>query len=205
METRNEVGQFTAKGMPTWEKKVIIAFAAIAFVYLTGMYISVRFMPAEIVAINNPVAHADTVKQEVQGLTTQQLEDKLDAIVWGGETDKYNMADGEILPVFDPPASMYNQCIKIGGKQNKDCLSYGPRQEKIGTIEAYWPKFNNGAKLTDKDARDIAESNDGSKRFFLDCAEQVKGCADNWTTFENKKDEGQVYLDLIRKARGIKI
>ncbi len=205
MEQKREENGRYASGMHQWEKKGLLLLAAIALVYLSGVFIYAKFTPAEIVAAYQPIAHADTASttKELQGLTVAQLEEKLDAIVWGGESQKNVMDDGEIFPTFDPSPSMYAQCIKIGGKQNKDCLSYGPRQEKIGTIEAYWPKLHTGTKITDKDARDIAESNENSKRFFLDCSEQIKGCADNWTTFENHKDEGQIYLDLIREAKSI--
>lgn len=209
METeqpRKSNGTYTMKGMNKWEIRIILFVVLMCATYLLGTFITIKFTPSEITA----TAHADTRSPELKGLTIEQLENKLDAIVWGVEsTGKVGkgltMEEGEIFPTFDPSKAMYAQCIKIGGKQPKDCLSYGPRQEKIGTIEYYWPKLHDGATITDSDARDVAENNQNSKRFFLDCSVQIKGCADNWTSFSNHKTEGQIYLDLIREAKGITI
>jgi hypothetical protein len=171
-------------------------------VYLAGQYVMAK------AGLDNEisyVAHADTISVATSSIPVEQLETKLDTIVWDGESESHTMQDGEIFPTFDPTKAMYAQCILVGGKQPKDCLSYGPRQEKIGTIEYYWPFLHNGQTLTDKEARDIAEGNDTSKRFFLDCAENIKECADNWATFEQRKTEGQIYLDLIREAKQINL
>lgn len=157
-----------------------------------------------------PIVAAAEVKEDVASLSVEQLEAKLDAIVWGIESERHVMKDGETFQTFDPPISwsqekVIERCLRTGGKVNDECYSYGPRQEKIPTIQLFWPKLHKGEPLTDREARDIAESNDGSHRFFLDCAEYIKGCADNWTSFANHKTEGQIYLDLIREAKGIEI
>ncbi len=147
------------------------------------------------------------------GLSVEQLEAKLDAIVWGiestGKVGKgVEMKEGETYTTFDPPLSWTDaqkmaRCLKTGGKVNQECYSNGPRQIKIPTLQNYWPKLHDGETISEKNARDIAESNDGSRRFFLDCAEKIKGCADNWTSFTKHKTEGQIYLDLIREAKQI--
>lgn len=146
-------------------------------------------------------------------LSVEQLEAKLDAIVWGIESngrvgEGIKMEEGEIFQTFDPPMSWTQEqriarCLKTGGKIDQECYSFGPRQIKIPTLKSYWAKLYDGQILTDKEARDIAESNDGSRRFFLDCAEKIRGCAENWGSFMKHRTEGQIYIDLIREARGI--
>jgi hypothetical protein len=183
-----------------WQRKVC----------LLGM-VSLAMIPAfDAVATNWPqqtliytATRAEAMVMEVpESVGLAELEERLDEIVWGGESQKLVMDEGDIFPVFDPSPSMYARCAKIGGKQHKDCISYGPRQEKIGTIQYYWPMLY-GETLTDKEARDVAEGNESSRRFFLDCAVQIKGCANNWTTFRPHAVEGQIYIDLIREIKGL--
>lgn len=197
---RNLLGRFKSKFDLT-DKILgsIILLAITAAAIATGID---TLKGKELSARNIFIAHAEELPIE-PSLTIEQLEAKLDAIVWGGESEKLVMGEGDIFPVFDPSSSMYERCAKIGGKQHKDCISYGPRQEKIGTIQYYWPKLYDGKTLTDREARDVAEGNESSRRFFLDCAVKIVGCANNWTTFQKHAVEGQVYIDLIREAKGI--
>lgn len=216
MQKRNNNGTYGANAyrVGTWMLIVVFMLSVFGASYLFGIdaskdaadhvvgWVVDRVHPATVARNAGqilPTAQAD----ETPSVSVEELENRLDAIVWGGESEKKVMAEGEIFPTFDPSKAMYAQCIKIGGTQPKDCLSYGPRQEKIGTIEVYWPKLHSGETVSDKRAREIAEDNDMSRRFFLDCAEYAKGCADNWTTFTAHKPEGQIYLDLIRQAKGI--
>ena len=83
------------------------------------------------------------------------------------------------------------------------CISWGPRQIKLSMIHEYWPKIHDGEKLTDMEAFEVVNSNDASRRFFLDCAIHVTRCAKRWVSFANRQTEGQVYIDLIRAAKGI--
>lgn len=145
-------------------------------------------------------------------LSVEQLEAKLDEIVWGIESDRHVMEEGEIFMTFDPPQSWpLEKCLKVGGKANDECYSHGPRQEKISLIQTNWPTLHSGEKITEKGARDVAEGNDSSRQFFLQCSEYVKGCAVKWTsaTVPTKdgervvKPEVQIYIDLIREAKGI--
>ena len=171
-----------------------------AFSFIFGHLLFNPWFKKNTVSYTAPIAEA----AEIEVLTVAQLEARLDAIVWKGESGAHTMEDGEIFPVFDPSSSMYQQCIRIGSRQHKDCISYGPRQEKIGTIQHYYPILY-GKTVSDREARDIAEGNESSKRFFLDCAVKIKGCANNWTTFAKHQVEGQLYIDLIREAKGITI
>lgn len=199
---RNKKGRFARYSRRGLVFGIVFLGACMIFFHVPFMHWMNEQMAqnAELSASNVlPIAKADVDPS----ISVEELENRLDAIVWGGESEKKVMAEGEIFPTFDPSKAMYAQCIKIGGTQPKDCLSYGPRQEKIGTIEVYWPKLHSGETVSDKRAREIAEDNVLSRRFFLDCAEYAKGCADNWTTFTAHKPEGQIYLDLIRQAKGI--
>lgn len=188
----------------TRNRKIIITLAALiaAYCFFGNLYVDYHLKNAKTLQYVAPEAEADEIP--TPSLSVEELENKLDAIVWGGETDHLIMDEGDIFPVFDPSPSMYQTCARIGGKQHKDCISYGPRQEKIGTIQHYYPQLY-GKEVSDREARDIAEGNESSRRFFLDCAVQIKGCANNWTAFNNKKQEGQIYIDLIREAKGIEI
>lgn len=142
----------------------------------------------------------------VPSLSVAELEAKLDAIVWGIESDGHVMQDGEIFVTFDPPQSWpIEKCLKVGGKVNEECYSHGPRQEKISLIQSNWPTLHSGETITEKAARDVAEGNETSRLFFLQCSEYVKGCAAKWTSFETHKTEGQIYLDLIRETKGINL
>jgi hypothetical protein len=208
METRNQEGQYAHKGMANWEKKGLLILAALAIVYLSGVFIYAKFTPAEIVAIAQPTAHADVIP-ELKGLSVEQLEDKLDAIVWGGESEKHVMKEGETFTTFDPPQSWpISRCLKIGGKVNPECFSNGPRQEKIPTIQGDWSAFHK-EKITEQDARTCAEDNVCSKRYFLDRAELVQGGVKAWSTAKDKNGEVrtdvQMLIDLIREVKGIKI
>lgn len=209
---RDSAGKFSAQ-IPkpkNWGDKFVIGVMVVSSIVLGGGLLTNNYEFLNTWATREHVlsyvapeiVFAAEVKGE--GLTVEQLEAKLDAIVWHGESKGLVMEEGDIFPVFDPSQSMYQKCIKIGGKQHKDCLSYGPRQEKIGTIQHYYKKLYD-KEVSDREARDIAEGNESSRRFFLDCAVKVKGCANNWTAFNNHKTEGQLYIDLIREAKGIKI
>lgn len=133
--------------------------------------------------------------------TLEQLKEELAHIVWKGETGNYKMGQGEIFPVFDPSRAMYDKCIRIGGKQHIDCLSYGPFQIKIGTIMYYWPQLHKGVKISESEARSVAEGMESSKQFFLDCSIQIEGCAWNWTAALNNKAEVALLIKLIRQAQ----
>ena len=200
---RNKEGQFAREGK--WTKRFFIGLVMLSLMVVGGGMMTddwhdlvkpeLKYTAPKVEAAELPI------EKQFVGLSVEQLEEKLDAIVWQGESKGHTMAEGEIFPTFDPSSKMYEQCIRIGGKQHKDCLSYGPRQEKIGTIQHYWPQLHDGEKISDKEARDIAEGNESSRRFFLDCAVKIKGCANNWTAFNNNKDIGQIYIDLIREAQ----
>jgi len=73
------------------------------------------------------------------------------------------------------------------GPRRLDCESYGTRQEKVGTVMAHAQAVY-GHTVTQADAMDIANSNDGSRTFFLECAEKVQGCAFEWTAAANQRE-----------------
>lgn len=165
----------------------------------------------------NTVSFTKPVEAEIiPVIPVSELEDRLDAIVWGGESGNHRMVSGDTLMTFDPPrgrtaeerAVWWSRCTKVGGEVNLECYSFGPRQIKLPTLIGYWKQLH-GETLTEKAARDIAEDNEKSRRFFLDCAIRISGCALKWTTATdangNSKPEVQVYIDLIRKAERIQL
>lgn len=143
----------------------------------------------------------------LRGLPLSVLEDKLDAIVWNIESNSKTMKDGETFMTFDPPLSWpLEKCTKRGGKANLECYSFGPRQEKVPTIQSNWKQLH-GEVISESDARAVAEGNESSKRFFLDCSIKIKGCVKNWTSATMVvngevvvKPQVQMLLDLIREA-----
>lgn len=134
----------------------------------------------------------------------EELEAKLDALVWYEESRNHVMKPGEIFQTFDPPQGpkWWAICTRIGGKVHQECYSNGPRQSKIPTIQGKWVLMY-GVEISEKDAREVAEDNEKSRRFFLDCAVMVKGCANLWTGFRMHAAEGQQYIDELRTLRGI--
>jgi len=155
---------------------------------------------------------------ELPKLSIEQLEAKLDDIVWGGESKHHVMQEGETYLTFDPPQSWINdgsyvaKCLKRGGKVNQECYSNGPRQIKVPTIIGDWHALY-GSTTTPAEARDCAESNDCSKRYFLDRSEYVKGGVRIWCSArvggtcasDVVKPEVQMLIDLIRDLKGIKL
>lgn len=131
--------------------------------------------------------------------TIKVLEDKLAAIVHNGESQGKVMKEGEIFQVFDPSQSMRARC-SVQGARPLDCDSYGPYQEKIGTIIAHSAEVY-GHTVTQAEAMDIANSNDKAKEFFLKCAVNVKGCAFEWTAAAQHRETVQILIDTIRSLQ----
>jgi len=193
-------------------KKIIRIVIALALIGIGAVALNLGevWVPKQLEASNSfQVAEASEVAP-FEGLSVEQLETKLDALVWMEESKNHVMKEGEIFQTFDPPQSwvddgtVVSKCFKRGGKVNQECYSNGPRQTKLPTLIGKWKELH-GVEITEKEARDIAEGNESSRRFFLDCAIKVKGCAKLWTGFRKHEAEGQLYINLIREAKGIKI
>ncbi len=146
---------------------------------------------------------AEAAEIASSGVSVEKLEEKLTAIVWHGESRNYVPKDGEILKVFDPSSSTYASCIQQFNR-DLDCISWGPMQIKIGTLQHYWPKLY-GTEISQRDALDVALDLKKSQRFFVDCAAQLKGCVWNWTAAQKHPVEVELYVNLIREARGISL
>lgn len=131
--------------------------------------------------------------------TIEALQDKLAAIVHKGESQGKVMKEGEIFQVFDPSQSMRARC-SVQGARPLDCDSYGPYQEKIGTIIAH-SKEVYGHVVTQAEAMDIANDNEKAKDFFLKCAVGVKGCAFEWTAAAQHRETVQILIDTIRSLQ----
>lgn len=181
-----------------WQRKLILMFMILCASVPLGGTLASKFEPRTL-TYTAPVVEASEIRSD---LTLEQAKAELDHIVWGGESGKYEPKEGEILPTFDPNKAMYASCIKIGGRMPKDCLSYGPRQEKIGTIQHYWPLLY-GEEISEKDARDVAEGLESSYKFFMDCSIKIKGCVWNWTTATAHAKEVELLIRIIRKGERI--
>ena len=131
-------------------------------------------------------------------LIAQRKRAELINLIWEKETGKWSPKEGEIAPTFDPNSKQYESCIRIGGHMPKDCISYGPMQEKIGTVQHYAPQVY-GRELTEREARDIAEGLQSSQYFFIECAIKVEGCVWNWTSATNNRDYVNSLVSIIRE------
>lgn len=129
--------------------------------------------------------------------TLQTLEDKLAAVVHQGESNGREMKDGEIYSVFDPSQAMRARCMQANTVRPVDCESYGPYQEKLGTIQFY-AKQVYGHEVTQLEAMQIANDNDKAKDFFLKCSIKVEGCVYNWTAAQKNRAVVDVLVPLIR-------
>lgn len=190
---------------------VVVAVLVVAM----GIGYGYSQMTTPTISFTRTAEAAVAVDSQFAGLSVAELESRLDAIVWKGESRGHSMSVGETYMTFDPPMSWIRngtveaKCFRTGGKVNLECYSFGPRQEKIPTVMSYWPLLHEGATISEFDARAVAEGNDSSKQFFVDCAVQIKGCVKNWTSATdsngNVLPEVQMLVDLIREARGITV
>ena len=144
-----------------------------------------------VIQASNSVTVVDKTPETVAMLT-----EKLVAIVHNGESQGKVMTAGAIFSVFDPSAAMKAQC-QTPGTRSLDCESYGPYQEKIGTIQHYAPQVY-GHSVTQMDAMAIANDNDKAKDFFVQCAVKVNGCVWNWTSASANRAQVQILIDTIR-------
>lgn len=135
-------------------------------------------------------------------LKIQELKDQLANIVHQGESDGRNMHDGEIFSVFDPSDAMKGKCLKANTIRPIDCESYGPYQEKIGTIMYYAPKVY-GKEVNQMEAMTIANDGEKAKDFFLKCSIKVQGCAWNWTAAKNNRDQVELLVNVIRSLEKV--
>ncbi len=131
------------------------------------------------------------------GVKKQVYEGMLLEIIHNGETQNTIVKDGEIFSSFDPNSKMRSVCMRIGGKRPLDCESYGPLQEKLGTIQYYAPQVY-GHTVTQQDAMLIANDTAKAEDFFLQCSLKVEGCVWNWTSANNNR---AIVTSLIQKIR----
>lgn len=195
-----------------WQRKLDLIVIAILIMIPLGGAVAKKWPQKTLVYTAQRVEAAEIAESiRAQTMDLQELEERLDAIVWGGESQGYMLEEGEIYQTFDPNSAEYQSCIRKGGRQPEHCISWGPRQIKMTMIRHYWPILY-GETLTDMEYFAIVNSNDGSRRFFLDCAAQVKGCANRWSSATDwvgdervVKPDVQVYIDLIREIKGISV
>jgi hypothetical protein len=193
---RDKVGRFARRGV----KAGIIIGACVVFgsslvLGYQGMIVE-ELVFTRVDAAVVPVAEAETVS-----ISVDEMKERLDEIVWGGESKKKVMKEGEILQTFDPNSAEYQECIRKGGRMPSYCISNGPRQIKLSMIQAYWPQVYDGEKISDLKAIEVMNSNEGSKQFFLDCAIKVEGCVWRWEAAKKHADEVEFLIKWIRKAQ----
>lgn len=198
---RNKIGQFSSTAPKlTIRRKFYLAGMLILFLVPVLSTLEEKYGGKTLVAFN--VVSAEVIQEEKKDLTLEEAKKELDAIVWGGESGKHEPKEGEILPVFDPSRAMYADCIRIGGWMHKDCLSYGPRQIKIGTIQHYWTQLY-GVEISEKEARTVAEGQQSSHDFFMDCSIKIEGCVWNWTAAQKERGKVEILIKIIRKGEGL--
>lgn len=192
---RTRKGRFTSVRTAFWKvvfwAKVSAYGAAVASILVFAGFIAG--------ASNKAEAIISTTVIDKTPDTIEALEEKLAAIVHNGESQGKVMKEGEIFQVFDPSQSMRARC-SVQGARPLDCDSYGPYQEKIGTIIAHSAEVY-GHTVTQAEAMDIANSNDKAKDFFLKCAINVKGCAFEWTAAAQHRETVQILIDTIRSLQ----
>lgn len=210
---RSTSGKFTFK---SWSKRLIrrlgdyfspkwgYFFGTFLMSAGTVLVLSLGLGVAVTSAINTstPLAHAETTTVVIHhsDKDIQIAKDQLAAIVHKGESQGKVMKEGEIYPVFDPSRKMRARCMQVGTVRPIDCESYGPYQEKIGTIQYYAPQVY-GHSVTQSEAMDIANDNDKAKDFFVTCAINVSGCAWDWTSAVNHRETVQALIDTIREMQ----
>lgn len=207
---RSASGKFTFK---SWTKRIVRRmgdFLSPIWDYFFGIFLMTAgtvlvlslflgYLVTNAIDISTPRAHAETVTLGVLH-TDKDIEvakDNLAAIVHAGESDGKIMNEGEIYSVFDPSRAMRARCFTPYTVRPLDCESYGPYQEKIGTIQHYAPAVY-GHTVTQGEAMDIANDNDKAKDFFVSCAINVPGCAWDWTAATNHREAVQALIDTIR-------
>lgn len=190
-----------------WQRKLCLALLVLCAMIPVADRFKGVFTPKTMVYTAQRALAAEIPRD----ITLEEAKAELDAIVWGIESGGHVMEEGEIYETFDPNRAEYESCIKRGGKQPKYCLSRGPRQIKLVMLHNYWPQLHEGATLTDKEAREIAEGNESSYKFFMDCSIRIQGCVGNWMAahvdITNPKSpirpDVQVLINIIRKGEGV--
>lgn len=202
---RNTKGQFARKGIK-WTL-IITVVGAVAFFGFNGQfntwYTKTQNQMDVVVPMKVAVAHADETDQALALKSIDQLKQDLIAKIWQSETGTYVQKDGELLITYDPTKAMIASgvCLVIGGKRPIDCDSYGPMEEKIGTIINYWPQLY-GTSITQVEAFTVANDPVQAKKFFIDCSTKISGCIFNWTYANNNPVYFNIVIPIIRTAEG---
>lgn len=152
---------------------------------------------AFLVGYSSMPVHLKAESKDELPAKVEELKNTLANLIHQGETDGHTMTEGEIFSVFDPSASMKAECLKANTVRKIDCESYGPYQEKIGTIMHYAVQVY-GRKVSQIEAMQIANDPIRAKDFLIQCSLKVQGCVWNWTAARNEKAQVELLIGLIR-------
>lgn len=202
---RNAQGRFAAYNWKQLERRMIISIMVLGGVVLGGGLVTDNYSFLEKWAARAPLTYtAEASVLVTENRTVAQMKQDLIHIIWAEESGKYVPKAGEILPTFDPNSSEYPSCIKRGGRMPLYCISYGPMQIKLSTLIGFSEQIY-GKKVTEKEARDIAEDLETAQDFFLQCSIKIKGCVYHWTKAKEHKMEVETLIKYIRLEEGIKM
>ena len=202
---RDIKGRFTKLPWRKWERRMIVGVMVVGGVVLGGGLLTNNYAfldrwAASPLRYTAEFAEASTLK--VENRTVAQMKQDLIHIIWAEESGKYVPKDGEILPTFDPNEKEYPSCIKRGGRMPLYCISYGPMQIKLSTLIGFSEQVY-GKKVTEKEAREIAEDLEKAQDFFLQCSIKIKGCVYHWTKAAEHKMEVETLIKYIRLEEGV--
>jgi hypothetical protein len=196
---RDFMGRFTSKW--SWEKKLCFALLILCIVLPLGHGVIMRVLTVigrETVARNVAVAMELPV---VEDKTGEELRAEMMGRLHRGESGVV-LDEGEVLFTFDPNSSMRERCTRIGGSQPLDCLSMGPYQLKVGTIQHYYPTLY-GKEITALDAIVLANDDEQAREFAERCIIEIQGCIWNWSAALSDRQYFEIVVPIIRKIDGI--
>ena len=143
-----------------------------------------------------------TISQALMPMTFEQkieaLKDEVMAKIMKGESAGIVTTKGELFPTFDPYRAILDDCRRIGGKMNLDCLSFGPLQFKLSTIILFEKELN-GNDITEMEALVIAHDMELASKLFDDIVYGVEGGIWNWSVAQHDKSYYNTVIPIIRK------
>jgi hypothetical protein len=153
---------------------------------------------AEVVALKELTP--DRLATAIEKLKTEVV-DKLMSL----ESSGVSPVGGTMFITFDPSDSMYSHCITRFGIMNIDCLSFGPLQMKVHTIQG-WQKALGDKVDDDQDAMTLAMDTKEAKAFAKRVIFGIKGSIWSWTKAKDTAEHKtwfETRISLIRELETI--
>lgn len=119
------------------------------------------------------------------------------------ESHNFVVVGNKIFMTFDPQSSMREKCATPGGIMNINCLSFGPFQMKVGTIQMWYKQLGKG-DIDDMDAMNLAISDSASAEFAEEVIFAIKGSIWHWAGATGKDRQWfDTRITLIRELEAI--